>query len=69
MVEFAVVIVRHPNGKWLAVKETRNRGWWLPAGAVDAGESFMKAAIRETKEEAGIDIELIGILRVEYSPH
>jgi hypothetical protein len=38
---FAVVICRNFDGKWLAVKETRQRGWWIPAGAVDFNESFI----------------------------
>jgi phosphatase NudJ len=38
----------------------------LPAGAVDAGENFVQAAHRETMEEAGIEINLLGILRVDY---
>ena len=58
---FSVAIVRNKEGKYLAVNETRNRGWWVPAGFVDAGETFMDGALRETKEEAGIDIELKGI--------
>lgn len=43
----------------------RNKGplYWLPAGQVDEGESFAEAAIREVKEEAGIDVRLTGILR------
>jgi 8-oxo-dGTP pyrophosphatase MutT (NUDIX family) len=62
-----VVVCRDPKtGKWLAVDESRNRGWWLPAGAVDAGENFVQAAHRETMEEAGIEINLLGILRVDY---
>lgn len=65
--EFALIIVRHPGtGKFLAVNETRDRGWWIPGGAVDAGETFSMAAHRETKEEAGIDIEIMGVLRVEH---
>ena len=41
-----MLIVRNPfkespnYGKWLAVKETKNRGWWIPGGAVDCGETF-----------------------------
>ena len=34
----------------MAVKETLNRGWWLPAGSLEPGESFIDAANRETKE-------------------
>lgn len=64
---FAVVVCRNFDGRWLAVKETKNRGWWLPAGLVDPGESFTQAAHRECQEEAGISIELKGLLRVEHS--
>ncbi len=66
--QFALIICRHPQtGKYLAVNETTNRGWWIPGGAVDAGESFQKAAVRECKEEAGINIDIKGVLRVEHS--
>eukprot|EP01084_Bolivina_argentea_P161121 280496_1 len=64
---FAVVICRNKEGKYLAVNEAKNRGWWLPAGYVDPGESFYEGGVRETKEEAGIDVVIKGILRVEYS--
>jgi len=64
---FSVVVVQHADGRFLAVKETRNRGWWLPAGFVDPGETFIQAAHRETMEEAGIKVRLDGILRVEHS--
>ena len=71
--EFGLVILRNPfkksndYGKYCAVNETRNRGWWIPGGAVDYGESFEQAAIRECKEEAGIDIKLKGILKIDHS--
>ena len=67
MIGLSLVIVRNKDGKFLAVNETDNRGWWLPGGRVDPPEDFMTAAIREVKEEAGIDIELKGILRLEES--
>lgn len=35
------------------------RGWEMPGGQVEEGESLREAAIRETKEETGIDIEVI----------
>ncbi|KAG2379396.1 hypothetical protein C9374_007535 [Naegleria lovaniensis] len=66
---FALVIVRQPStGKFLLVEECCSQGWWLPAGRVDPGERFEEAALRETVEEAGIQVELKNILRVEYSP-
>ena len=52
---FALVICRNPKlGKYLVVNETKNRGWWIPGGAVDAGETFRTAAMRECIEEAGV---------------
>jgi 8-oxo-dGTP pyrophosphatase MutT (NUDIX family) len=35
-------------------------------GAVDGGESLTHAAVRETIEEAGIEVNLKGILSIEY---
>ena len=41
--------------------------WQLPKGIVDAGESPEVTAIRETREEAGIDAELVAPLEtIEY---
>mmetsp|Transcript_12513 Transcript_12513/g.19689 ORF Transcript_12513/g.19689 Transcript_12513/m.19689 type:complete len:154 (+) Transcript_12513:654-1115(+) len=64
---FSLVLCRHPDGRYLLVQEFCNQGFWLPGGAVDPGESLQGAAIRETKEEAGIDIMLTGILKIERS--
>eukprot|EP01095_Lingulamoeba_sp_RSL-Kostka_P015099 TRINITY_DN6845_c0_g1_i1.p1 TRINITY_DN6845_c0_g1~~TRINITY_DN6845_c0_g1_i1.p1 ORF type:complete len:283 (-),score=73.07 TRINITY_DN6845_c0_g1_i1:13-861(-) len=66
LVCFALCVVQHPEtGKFLLVHETRNRGYWLPGGGVDFEETLEEAAVRETKEEAGIDIKVTGVLRFE----
>ena len=43
--------------------------YFLPGGAVDHHEHLTAAAIQETKEEAGIDINLTGVLSIQYSPY
>ncbi|KAJ3102249.1 hypothetical protein HDU97_000685 [Phlyctochytrium planicorne] len=66
---FALVIVRRlSDGKFLMVDEVARQGWWLPGGGVDMGEDLVKAAERETFEEAGVKITVKGVLRLEYTP-
>jgi 8-oxo-dGTP pyrophosphatase MutT (NUDIX family) len=66
---FSLVICRHPvTGKFLLCQEFANQGFWCPGGGVDAGELMSEAARRETLEEAGVDVQLKGILSVEYNP-
>lgn len=38
--------------------------WEWPGGKVDPGEDFAVAAIRETKEETGLDVELTAVAGV-----
>ncbi|KAJ3045670.1 hypothetical protein HDV00_007796 [Rhizophlyctis rosea] len=66
---FALVVVRNPvTGRFLVVEEFGSNGYWLPGGGVDPGEDYAAAAHRECLEEAGVDIELKGVLRSEFSP-
>lgn len=44
--------------------EPRRGAWTFPAGFMEYGESAEEAAIRETKEETNLDVELEGILGV-----
>jgi len=54
----AAAIVVNENNELLLIKGPR-RGWEMPGGQVEEGESLSHAAIRETKEESGIDIAII----------
>lgn len=53
----AATIVLNDQNEILLIKGPR-RGWEMPGGQVEEGESLKSAAIRETKEESGIDIEV-----------
>ncbi|WP_409294004.1 NUDIX hydrolase [Peribacillus sp. SCS-26] len=54
----AAAIVINEQNEILLIKGPR-RGWEMPGGQVEEGESLQAAAIRETKEESGIDIEVL----------
>jgi len=65
---YSLVICRNFDGKWLCVRECGNQGWWIAGGYVEPGEDLYTAALRETEEEAGIKIEIKGVLRIEHTP-
>ena len=61
----AAGLVKHSNGKWLVVKKRYSalKGKWsFPAGFVDVGETADIAAIREVKEETGIDCKVVAMI-------
>ncbi|RIU91367.1 NUDIX hydrolase [Oceanobacillus picturae] len=53
----AATIVLNENQEILLIKGPR-RGWEMPGGQVEEGESLKEAAIRETMEESGIEVEI-----------
>lgn len=66
---FFVLVVVRVGDRFLLVQERKHgQTWYLPAGRVEPGETLRAAALRETWEEAGLQIELDGILRIEHSP-
>jgi 8-oxo-dGTP diphosphatase len=53
----AATIVINEQGELLLIKGPR-MGWEMPGGQVEEGESLKEAAIRETMEESGIEVEV-----------
>ena len=53
----AVFVMDSDNN--VLLKKDPNRGWELPGGHLDDGESILECAIREVKEETGIHIEIV----------
>ena len=53
------IIIELDQGIVLIERKNLPHGWALPGGFVDYGESFEQAAVREAKEETGLDVTLI----------
>lgn len=59
------VAVMHED-KILLTQREDFETWILPSGGVEDGESLAQAAIRETKEETGLDVELTRLVGVYF---
>jgi ADP-ribose pyrophosphatase YjhB (NUDIX family) len=68
MVPSVNVAVEDGAGRILLICRTDNGNWALPGGAVDLGESLAQAAVRETKEESGVDCEITGLSGIYTDP-
>lgn len=54
----ATSVILNEANEMLLIKGPR-RGWEIPGGQVEEGESLIEAAKREAKEESGADIEIV----------
>ncbi|MFI7301676.1 NUDIX domain-containing protein [Micromonospora aurantiaca] len=62
------VFVQDDQGRVLLIQRTDNGLWALPGGAQDFGEYIAQTAVRETREETGIEIEVTGVIGIYTNP-
>ncbi|MEV5506287.1 NUDIX hydrolase [Streptomyces orinoci] len=68
LVPAASTIVVDDTGRVLLQRRSDNGMWALPGGAMHIGESLPECAVRETKEETGMDVEVVGIVGTYTNP-
>jgi 8-oxo-dGTP pyrophosphatase MutT (NUDIX family) len=62
------VAVREEQSRLLLVRRSDSGAWELPGGRVDVGESAVEAAVRETAEEAGLQVRITGVVGLFTDP-
>lgn len=60
----ACAVVFNESGDVLLQKRADDGRWGLPGGVRDLDESLLLTVVRETKEETGVDVEVIRLLGV-----
>jgi ADP-ribose pyrophosphatase YjhB (NUDIX family) len=69
VVPSTTAVVIDERGRIALVHRKDNGLWALPGGGMELGESIEDCAVREVKEETGLDVELIGLVGIYTNPH
>lgn len=70
--EFSAGGIVFKGGKVLLTKHSQNHHWSFPKGLIDPPQTSKEAAIREVKEEGGVEAEIVekvGYSKYVYSLH
>lgn len=65
----ACTIVFDEDDRLLLIRRTDNGYWGLPGGHLDYGETLMQAAVRETREETGLDVQVKHLSGIYSAPY
>jgi 8-oxo-dGTP pyrophosphatase MutT (NUDIX family) len=68
LVVAASAVVTDDTGRILLQRRTDNDLWALPGGAMDMPDSLPGTAVREVKEETGLDVEITGLVGTYTDP-
>lgn len=68
MVVAASAVVTDDAGRILLQRRRDNDLWALPGGGMDLGDSLPGTAVREVKEETGLDVEITGLVGTYTDP-
>ncbi|MFF0557110.1 NUDIX domain-containing protein [Streptomyces sp. NPDC004266] len=68
MVVAASAVVTDDRGRILLQRRRDNDLWALPGGGMDMTDSLPGTAVREVKEETGLDVEVTGLVGTYTDP-
>jgi len=61
-------IIRDEAGRILLIRRGDGRGWSLPGGIMEPGESVVDSLVREVWEETGLQVEPVRLVGVYSDP-
>lgn len=68
LVPAASAIVTDAHGRILLHRRRDNEMWALPGGVMELGESLGACAVREVREETGLEVEPVGVVGIYSDP-
>jgi ADP-ribose pyrophosphatase YjhB (NUDIX family) len=68
MARLAASVVIVDEGKVLLMRNERYGTWTMPGGLVEPGESLVQAALREVREETGLEVRLLRLVGIFSRP-
>ncbi|MFC1417482.1 NUDIX domain-containing protein [Streptacidiphilus cavernicola] len=68
LVVAASAVVADEDGRILLQRRTDNGLWALPGGGMEMADSLPGTAVREVKEETGLDVEITGLVGTYTDP-
>jgi ADP-ribose pyrophosphatase YjhB (NUDIX family) len=61
--------IQDDEGRILMIRRTDNDLYSIPGGQLELGETLAEAAVREVREETGIECEVIGVIGLYSDPN
>jgi 8-oxo-dGTP pyrophosphatase MutT (NUDIX family) len=68
VVPSASAVLTNDNGEILLLKRRDNNLWAIPGGGHDIGETIQDTAVREVREETGLEVRITGLVGVYTNP-
>jgi ADP-ribose pyrophosphatase YjhB (NUDIX family) len=69
LVPAASAVVADSEGRILLARRRDNDLWTIPGGAMEPGETIAQCAVREVKEETGVDVEVVALVGIYSNPN